>query len=131
LRNKTTAQVRESGMGERLLFSDLWQRLRALAGQANHRALAVPFVGGGSSKRLRLRRGDLLVCRLDESTVRAGLTDPKEILAYDDPRYLSSATNVTFVALAYFRNLVGRQWSRSEKLPGVGYLLTVSAARQK
>jgi hypothetical protein len=34
-------------------------------------------------------------------------------------------------ALAHFRNLVGQQWSRSEKLPGVGYLLTVSATRQK
>src|SRR5512145_1783983 len=44
---------------------------------------------------------------------------------------LSSATTNTFAALAYFRNLAGQQWSQSVKLPGLGYLLTVSAARQK
>jgi hypothetical protein len=43
----------------------------------------------------------------------------------------SSLQTTPFAALAYFRNLVGQQWSQSVKLPGVGYLLTVSAARQK
>jgi hypothetical protein len=42
----------------------------------------VPFVATGATGRFPLRRGDLLVCRCDEQTVRAGQTDPREILSY-------------------------------------------------
>jgi len=69
-------------MQAQLLSSDLWRRIHVLARRAGRCAIAVPFVGTGSSKHLRLQRGDLLVCRLDEPTARAGLTNPKEILAY-------------------------------------------------
>jgi hypothetical protein len=66
----------------RFLSPELWPRLQTLAKGKGRRAVAVPFVGKGSVKRLPLQSGDLLVCRLDEATVRAGLTDPKEILGY-------------------------------------------------
>jgi hypothetical protein len=69
-------------MSEQLLSSRLWERIHTLAKRARRCEVAVPFVGIGSADRLQLRRGDLLVCRLDEPTVHAGLTNPKEILAY-------------------------------------------------
>ena len=69
-------------MTDEFLSTDLWGELRRVALKAKRRLVVVPFVGQGASRRLPLRTGDLLVCRFDEATVRAGLTDPREILAY-------------------------------------------------
>jgi len=64
------------------LSSTLWKRLQLLARRATRRSVAVPFVGTGAARRLPLSDGDVLVCRFDRATVRAGLTNPKEILHY-------------------------------------------------
>ena len=62
-----------------LLTEDAWPRIRAFAQKRGPRLVAVPFVGTGAPSRLPLRSGDLLITRLDEPAVRAGLTNPTEI----------------------------------------------------
>jgi hypothetical protein len=69
-------------MATNLRIENLWVRLRGLCARRGPRLVAVPFVGQGASKRLCLRAGDLLVTRCDLGAVRAGLTDPKEIVKY-------------------------------------------------
>lgn len=69
-------------MPTRLRVEDLWPRLRGLCAKRGPRYVAVPFVGQGSFSRIRLRRGDVLVARCDPATVRAGLTDPRELVKY-------------------------------------------------
>lgn len=69
-------------MATNLRIEDLWARLRRLCARRGPRLVAVPFVGQGASKRLRLRTGDVLVTRCDVGVVRAGLTDPREIVKY-------------------------------------------------
>lgn len=44
--------------------------------------MAVPFVGTGATKRLPLRRGDVLVTKFDMGSIRSGLVNPREIAAY-------------------------------------------------
>jgi hypothetical protein len=61
------------------------------------------------------------------------LSNADEVMSPSKPSTGSTAAAATWTAASeddrvwtYFRNLVGRQWSQSVKLPGVGYVLTVS-----
>lgn len=70
-------------MATSLLTSSLWPRLRSLgASKSGPAYVAVPFVGSGAAKRLRLRQGDTLVTRFDEAAIRTGLVDPREIVHF-------------------------------------------------
>ena len=61
----------------------LWSQLRRLAKTRRRRAwVAVPYLGPGAAKRLPLRAGDVIVTCCAESTARAGLVDPREIVAF-------------------------------------------------
>jgi hypothetical protein len=70
-------------MASALLTKNLWAKLRKLGTANNGPAyVAVPFVGSGAAKRLRLRRGDTLITRFDEAAIRVGLVDPREIVRF-------------------------------------------------
>jgi hypothetical protein len=61
----------------------LWPRLRQLAGGRSRRAwVAVPFLGRGAVAQLPLRRGDVLVTKFDEPTVRQGLVAPQSVVEF-------------------------------------------------
>ena len=68
----------------RLHSADAWGRIRDLTRPAKRPTVlaAVAFLGRGATKRLRLRCGDLLITRFDETNVRAGLVDPREVGEY-------------------------------------------------
>lgn len=57
----------------------VWKRLTALSKQAPG-VVAVAYLGQGGAKQLPLRRGSVLVVNLSKQTVKAGITDPREIL---------------------------------------------------
>jgi len=69
-------------MGTHLLTDSVWQRLQELSKRHGRAYVAVPFIGQGAARRLALRRGDILVTRFDEPTIRAGQVHPKEILTF-------------------------------------------------
>jgi hypothetical protein len=69
-------------MKNKLLTADVWTRIRKLSQCRGRRYVAVPFLGVGARKQLALGRGDVLVVRFDAPTVKAGATDPREILHY-------------------------------------------------
>lgn len=71
-------------MGVKLLTATVWRQLTELARRRNRlpAAVAVPYLGGGATKRLPLRRGDILVTRFDDSAFAGGLVDPKEVVKY-------------------------------------------------
>jgi hypothetical protein len=65
------------------LSDEVWPRLRRLARRRNGMALiAVPFIGSGATKRLPLRRGDILVTKFDRASISSGMVDPREIVAF-------------------------------------------------
>jgi hypothetical protein len=53
-----------------------------LARQRGPKFVAVPFIGTGAGERLPLAKGDLLVTKIDESAVKAGLIKPDEVSDY-------------------------------------------------
>src|SRR5436190_15520236 len=64
----------------KLLTLQLWPRLKELAHRADRACAAVPFFSQGGAQRLPLKDGDLLVTRFDDSAIKSGVTDPREIL---------------------------------------------------
>lgn len=70
-------------MSVQFVADDLWSQLRSLADTRKRRAwVAVPYLGPGAARRLPLRSGDVLVTCCSESTARAGLVDPREIVVF-------------------------------------------------
>jgi hypothetical protein len=69
-------------LATKIVSTGLWPKMRVLAQRTGPRLVAVPFVGKGAGSQLPLRSGDILIARLDEPTVKAGLTHPGEILKY-------------------------------------------------
>src|SRR5262249_14152719 len=57
----------------------IWRRLTALATQSRG-LIAVAYLGQGGAAQLPLRTGSTLVVNLSMQTVKAGVTDPREIL---------------------------------------------------
>lgn len=64
----------------KLLTKTLWPRLRALGNQKGRALAAVPYFAAGGAARLPLKKGDLLVTRFDDTSVKCGQTDPREVL---------------------------------------------------
>lgn len=64
----------------RLVTQGLWPRLRALAKRKGRTLAAVPYFASGGATRLPLKKGDVLVTRFDDYSIKCGQTDPKEIL---------------------------------------------------
>ena len=63
----------------------LWASIAALAGRTPGRNLvAVPYVGAGASKQLKLRRGDVLLTALTKHNCRTGAVCPAELRAFRD-----------------------------------------------
>lgn len=75
-------------MTTRMHTKDVWPCLRKLSQRSGRKYVAVPFLGAGAHKRLMLRRGDTLVVRFDMPSIKAGLTDPREVLYYLRKRVL-------------------------------------------
>jgi hypothetical protein len=73
-------------MSTKLLTKDIWQRITALAKRKKGAVavVAVAYCGKGARKRLPLKGGSLLVVDASPTTVRAGLTDPAELLWFFD-----------------------------------------------
>ena len=70
-------------MGTRLLHGDeVWETLRALAGQRARSHVAVAHLSKGAHDRLPLPKGSTLVVDASEGAVKAGQTDPKELRKY-------------------------------------------------
>lgn len=61
-----------------LLAPTPWTRIHALAAKTKG-LVAVPFIGKGGAALLPLKRGSILVTRIDEVTVRQGGVDPAEV----------------------------------------------------
>jgi len=63
----------------------LWTTIAALAGRTpGHNLVAVPYVGAGASKQLKLRRGDILLSALTKPNCRVGAVCPAELRAFGD-----------------------------------------------
>jgi hypothetical protein len=69
-------------MHQKFLSFDTWPRIHALSMSTHQKLVAVPFLGQGATKRLPLRKGDILIVRFDKGTIKAGMTDPREIVKY-------------------------------------------------
>jgi hypothetical protein len=71
-------------MGPKLLTKTAWTRLGELARRKRRppAEVAVPYLGRGAAKRLRLRKGDVLVTRFDDVAFKCGLVDPREVVRY-------------------------------------------------
>ena len=65
-----------------LLTDGLWKAIKRVARDRGSHWVAVPYVSQGASRRLPLRRGDVLITRFDDRTIASGQTDPREILRY-------------------------------------------------
>lgn len=63
----------------RLHDKHVWRRLKALADKTRG-IVAVAYFGQGGAAQLPLRKGSTLVVNLSMQTVKAGITDPREIL---------------------------------------------------
>jgi hypothetical protein len=69
-------------MTTQFLQSDLWNKVTALATRAKRRYVAVAYLGKGATELLPLNQGDVLVVDMSLSAVRAGQTNPAEVLEY-------------------------------------------------
>jgi hypothetical protein len=69
-------------MHQRFLSFDTWPRIHTLSKESRQKFVAVPFLVSGATRRLPLKRGDVLIVRFDKRTVKAGLTDPHEVVKY-------------------------------------------------
>jgi hypothetical protein len=70
-------------MSAKLLTKDIWQRITALA-KRKKGAVAVAYCGSDARKLLPLKAGSLLVVDASPNTVRAGQTNPTELLKFYD-----------------------------------------------
>jgi hypothetical protein len=59
-----------------------WAAIKRVARDKGQHWVAVPYVSPGAAKRLPLKRGDVLITRFDDATIKAGQTDPTEIAKY-------------------------------------------------
>jgi hypothetical protein len=59
-----------------------WAAIKRVARDKGQHWVAVPYVSPGAAKRLPLKRGDVLITRFDDATIKAGQTDPSEIARY-------------------------------------------------
>jgi hypothetical protein len=59
-----------------------WSSIKNLTHDKGQHWVAVPYVSPGAYKRLPLRRGDVLITRFDDAAIKAGQTDPTEIVRY-------------------------------------------------
>jgi hypothetical protein len=59
-----------------------WAAIRRVARDKGQHWVAAPYISPGASKRLPLRRGDVLITRFDDAAIKAGQTDPTEIARY-------------------------------------------------
>ena len=69
-------------MKNKLLTTDVWTRIKLISKCGGKKYVAAPFLGAGARKQLALSRGDVLIVRFDEPTVKSGATDPREIIHY-------------------------------------------------
>ena len=60
----------------------LWSSIHRVPSDPGKHWVAVPYVSQGAAQRLPLRKGDVLITRFDDRTIRSGQTDPREILKY-------------------------------------------------
>jgi hypothetical protein len=67
-----------------LNHNDLWSNIRKYANKAKRRQVAVAYVGHGAASILPLRRNDVLILDLSETTVRNGQVDPSEVGKFID-----------------------------------------------
>lgn len=68
---------------DRIVTSEaLWRQIRQVARDRGPCLVAVPYVGSNAGQQLRLRRGDTLVTRFDDATIRAGGVSPKAVGKY-------------------------------------------------
>ncbi len=66
-----------------LISDQLWHELKRQAKETKRRScVAVAYLSPGAFRRLPLRPGSLLVVNCNETTVRGGQTDPREVLKY-------------------------------------------------
>jgi hypothetical protein len=65
----------------RFLHQDIWTRLTAVAKQESARChAAIAFFGTGVARMLPLSKGSVLVVDMSDTVLRAGLTNPSELL---------------------------------------------------
>jgi len=57
----------------------LWRTLSARLKSARHVGAAIAYIGSGGARLLALQRGAHLVVDMSHATVRAGITDPREV----------------------------------------------------
>jgi hypothetical protein len=69
-------------MSNRFLTRDIWTRISELSRKKGPRHVAVPFLGKGATRRLHLQSGDVLIIRFNKATLKAGMVDPHEVMAY-------------------------------------------------
>lgn len=69
-------------MSTRLLTDQLWSSIQKLARTSKRREVVVAYLGTDASKLLRLKAGDSLVVDMSEATVKAGQTNPSEVVKY-------------------------------------------------
>jgi hypothetical protein len=62
-----------------LRTADVWPRITALA-KRNNAFCAVPYFGTGGSSLLPLKKGSVLVVKFDRAAMRAGQTNPHDII---------------------------------------------------
>lgn len=77
---KKRAVVAKRGRAPKFLTRGIWPRLRAMARGKGRVLAAVPYFATGGAARLTLKKDDLLVTRFDDSSIKCGQTDPREIL---------------------------------------------------
>jgi hypothetical protein len=71
-----------SGTLMRLVSTDLWHKITALAGRKGPRFVAVAYLSTGARTLLPMDDGDVLVVDLSDRAVTTGLTNPHEVLWY-------------------------------------------------
>ena len=65
-----------------LFLRDPWPTIIDLAHKSRLSQEAVAYLGSGASQLVPMKKGDTLVEDFSETTVKQGLTDPREIESY-------------------------------------------------
>jgi hypothetical protein len=66
----------------KILTSEIWDRLTALAKKSKKSHVAVAYINSGSRRLLPLKRGSVLVVDLSARAVKSGSTNPSEVLKF-------------------------------------------------
>lgn len=61
---------------------NVWSSIKTLFGNGRRGYVAVAYIGQGASRRLKLKRGSILVTNASEAAVRGGQTSPSELLKF-------------------------------------------------